>query len=103
MKIFHRSALLAAAAFVAGPAFAQTTPPADPPHADSQGDIVIADYHTEPDIIVAAGVPQYAREVGQAVTVINRATIEQRQSVTIADLLATTPGVVAIRSAIVTL
>lgn len=94
----YRSALFAAAAFVAAPAFAQTTPPADQPHPDTAGDIVIADLRTEPDIVVAARVPQYAREVGQAVTVINRATIEQRQTVTIADLLATTPGVTVSRN-----
>ena len=96
MTIF-RTALLATAAFAAAPAFAQTTPPADPP-ANGTGDIVIADQRIEPDIIVAAGVPQYAREVGQAVTVITRATIEQRQTVAIADLLATTPGVTLSRN-----
>ncbi|MDB5709222.1 MAG: TonB-dependent receptor [Sphingomonas bacterium] len=94
----YRSALFAAVAFVAGPAFAQTTPPADQPPAEATGDIVIADQRTEPDIIVAAGVPQYAREVGQAVTVITRATIEQRQAVSIADLIATTPGVTMSRN-----
>jgi vitamin B12 transporter len=94
----YRSALLAAAAFAAGPAFAQTTPPADPPQNSADGDVVVADMLIAPDIIVAAGVPQYAREVGQAVTVINRATIEQRQAVSIADLLATTPGVTLSRN-----
>ncbi|HSI16730.1 MAG TPA: TonB-dependent receptor [Sphingomonas sp.] len=98
MTFFHRSTLLAAAAFVAGPAFAQTTTPTDQPQADAGGDIVIADQRIAPDIIVAAGVPQYSREVGQAVTVITRATIEQRQAVSIADLIATTPGVTLSRN-----
>ena len=93
-----RTALFAAAAFVAAPAFAQTAPAADRPPADGPGDIVIADQRIEPDIVVAAGVPQYAREVGQAVTVIDRATIEQRQAVSIADLLAATPGITVSRN-----
>jgi vitamin B12 transporter len=49
-------------------------------------------------VVTAAGVPQDAGQVGQAVTVIDRATIEQRQTVAIADLLATTPGVTMSRS-----
>jgi vitamin B12 transporter len=92
MTIF-KTALFTTAALFAAPAFAQTTTPADEP-----GDIVIADQRIAPDIIVAAGVPQYAREVGQAVTVIDRATIERRQTVSIADLLATTPGVTVSRN-----
>ncbi len=94
----YRSALFTAAAFVATPAFAQTTPPADPPQSNDARDIVIADSVTPPDIIVAAGVPQYAREVGQAVTVLTRADIEQRQTVSISDLLATTPGITVSRN-----
>ncbi len=94
----YRSVLLAAVAFAAGPAFAQTTPPADPPHGTDDRDVLVADRLTGPDIIVAAGVPQYAREVGQAVTVITRAEIEQRQAISIADLLATTPGVTVTRN-----
>ena len=46
------------------------------------------------DIIVTAlGIEQPRDEVGQAVTVIDADTIETRQNVSIADLLATTPGV----------
>lgn len=87
-----RSTLFAAAAIVASPAFAQTTMPAN------ISDVIDVSDRIPPDIIVAAGVPQYAREVGQAVTVINRETIEQRQTVSIADLLATTPGVTLSRN-----
>lgn len=46
------------------------------------------------DIIVTAlGIEQPRDEVGQAVTVIDAETIETRQNVSLADLLATTPGV----------
>jgi vitamin B12 transporter len=46
------------------------------------------------DIIVTAlGIQQPRDEVGQAVTVINAKTIETRQNASIADLIATTPGV----------
>ena len=75
--------MLLASAALAAPALAQEAP--DTPAAD---DIVVT----------AAGVPQDAGQVGQAVTVIDRATIEQRQTVAIADLLATTPGVTVSRS-----
>lgn len=54
---------------------------------------------SSPDIIVTAtGVAQPAREVGQAVTVIDRAEIERRQTVVVSDLLATTPGVTVSRN-----
>jgi vitamin B12 transporter len=46
------------------------------------------------DIIVTAlGISQPRDEVGQAVTVIDAKTIETRQNVSIADLIATTPGI----------
>jgi vitamin B12 transporter len=73
--------ILLATVALAAPALAQETPAAP-------DDIVVT----------AAGVPQDAGEVGQAVTVIDRATIERRQTVAIADLLATTPGVTVSRS-----
>lgn len=44
-------------------------------------------------IVTALGIEQPRDEVGQAVTVIDANTIQTRQSVSIADLLATTPGV----------
>lgn len=69
-------ALLAAA-----PAWAQTAP--------LDGD----------DIVVAAtGVAQPADQTGQAVTVIKRDEIERRQTVSLSDLLATTPGVTVTRN-----
>ena len=60
--------------------------------------IVVADLKMPPDIVVSAGVPEQAGQTGQAVTVIDRETIEQRQTVAIADLLATTPGVTISRN-----
>lgn len=94
----YRSVLLAAVAFVASPAFAQSASQSDQSQDRRDPEIVVADRRISPDIIVAAGVPQYAREVGQAVTVISRAEIEQRQTISIADLLATTPGVSVTRN-----
>jgi len=95
MMTIFRTALFATAALVAAPAFAQTTPPAS---ADDQ-DVMSATSRVSTDVVVvAAGVPQSPREVGQAVTVITRAMIEQRQTVSMADLLATTPGVTLSRN-----
>ncbi|TPG38619.1 TonB-dependent receptor [Sphingomonas koreensis] len=68
----------------------------------SPADCVTIDDPRIPDphdiVVTAAGVPQDAGAVGQAVTVIDRETIEQRQTVAISDLLATTPGVTVSRS-----
>lgn len=44
-------------------------------------------------IVTALGIEQPRDEVGQAVTVIDAETIRTRQSVSVVDLLATTPGV----------
>lgn len=44
-------------------------------------------------VVTATGIAQSRDEVGQAITVIDAATIEKRQDVNVADLLATTPGV----------
>lgn len=44
-------------------------------------------------IVTATGIAQPRDEVGQAVTVIDADTIRTRQNVSVADLLATTPGV----------
>jgi len=63
------------ALLAATPAFAQHAPQAD--------DIVVT----------AAGIEQPRDEVGQAITVIDAATIRTRQAVDVVDLLATTPGV----------
>jgi vitamin B12 transporter len=49
-------------------------------------------------VVTAARAPQSAAEVGQAVTAIDRALIEQRQAVIVSNLLAQTPGVTVTRN-----
>jgi vitamin B12 transporter len=54
---------------------------------------------TQADIVVtAARAEQDRREVGQAVTTITREQLDRRQSISVADLLATTPGVTVTRN-----
>jgi len=74
--------LLLSAAAIAASADAQTLPAAD------AADVVVT----------ATRVAQPASEIGQAVTVIDRAEIERRQTVVVSDLLATTPGVTVTRN-----
>ncbi|HEX4694681.1 TonB-dependent receptor plug domain-containing protein [Sphingomonas sp.] len=94
-SILASSAL--AAIVLAAPAAAQTAP-ADDCDAHPENCIVFADQRIAPDIIVSSGAPQYAENIGQAVTLIDRATLDQRQTVVLADLLATTPGVTVTRN-----
>ena len=90
--------LLAAsvALFTVTPAYAQDTPQdctANP------GDCVVGTGLARTDIVVTAtGVAQPVEQIGQAVTVIERAEIERRQTVSVSDLLATTPGVTVTRN-----
>lgn len=49
-------------------------------------------------VVTATGVAQPADQAGQAVTVITRDDLDRRQTLSIADYLATTPGVVVSRS-----
>ena len=44
-------------------------------------------------VVTASGIEQPRDEVGQAITIIDAATIEKRQTVDVVDLLATVPGV----------
>ncbi len=74
--------LLLSAAVIASPAHAQDIPDSDAPEV----------------VVTATRVAQPASEVGQAVTVIDRAEIERRQTVVVSDLLATTPGVTVTRN-----
>jgi vitamin B12 transporter len=76
----HVKYLLLLAAGAASPAFAQDL--------DQRSDIVVT----------ASGVEQDADTTGQAVTVIDRETIEQRQTVVVSDLLSTTPGITVTRN-----
>ncbi len=92
-----KKSILASSALVALmsalPAVAQDKPLADEP------EITTADPIVRNDIVISAtGVPESPGNIGQAVTVIDRKTIEQRQTVSIADLLATTPGVTLSRN-----
>ena len=83
-----------AAIVTAAPAWAQETP-----GSAAEPEITTADPILRSDIVVTAtGVPQAAETIGQALTVIDRQTIEQRQTVALADLLATTPGVTVSRN-----
>ncbi|MBX3563815.1 MAG: TonB-dependent receptor [Sphingomonas sp.] len=65
-----------AALLPAFPAFAQTGPDDD-----------------DTIVVTATGIAQPIDQVGQAVTVLDAETIRTRQDVSVADLLATTPGV----------
>ncbi len=78
MKIIHW--LAASTALVSAPALAQDL--------DRDSDI----------IVTASGVPQDVDTTGQAVTIIDRETIEQRQTVALSDLLQTTPGITVTRN-----
>ncbi|MCX8475343.1 MAG: TonB-dependent receptor, partial [Sphingomonas sp.] len=49
-------------------------------------------------VVVASGVEQAAETTGRSITVLDRATIEARQTVSLSDLIATTPGVTATRT-----
>jgi vitamin B12 transporter len=54
--------------------------------------------HDDRIVVTAARAEQSLREVGQAMTIIDRAEIERRQTVLVSDLLATTPGVSVTRN-----
>jgi vitamin B12 transporter len=95
-KSILASSALAVIAF-ANPAAAQSAPAGD--CANDANDCKLAIEPPLPDIVISTiGVPQVEGQSGQAITVIDRKTIEQRQAVNIADLLATTPGVTVTRN-----
>ncbi|MBS0478358.1 MAG: TonB-dependent receptor [Proteobacteria bacterium] len=67
--------------------------------APTANNVVVADWTKRTDIVISAtGVAEYPENIGQAVTVIDRQKIDQRQIVSIAELLATTPGVTMTRN-----
>ena len=74
--------LLLSAATIAAPAYSQTISDTDAPEV----------------VVTATRAAQPLSEIGQAVTVIDRAEIERRQTVVVSDLLATTPGVTVTRN-----
>ncbi|MFA6117102.1 MAG: TonB-dependent receptor [Sphingomonas sp.] len=84
------------ALFATMPAFAQD---AAQDCAANPGDCVVSTASLRADVVVTAtGVEQPVEQIGQAVTVVERAEIERRQTVSISDLLATTPGVTVSRN-----
>lgn len=58
-------------------------------HAQSEDDQIV---------VVASGVEQEAETTGRSITVLDRALIEARQTVSLSDLIAITPGVTATRT-----
>jgi vitamin B12 transporter len=74
--------LLLSAAAIASPAYSQTISNPDAPEI----------------VVTATRAAQPLSEIGQAVTVIDRAEIERRQTTIVSDLLATTPGVTVTRN-----
>jgi vitamin B12 transporter len=49
-------------------------------------------------VVVASGIEQEAETTGRSITVLNRETIETRQTVSLSDLLATTAGITSTRN-----
>jgi vitamin B12 transporter len=92
MKIFYPAA--AVLSLLPATAFAQSAADC----AANDDCIVIADSVREPIVVTANGAPTYPEKVGQSVTVIDAATIAQRQPSTIADLLTSVPGVTVSRT-----
>ncbi|WP_066797244.1 TonB-dependent receptor plug domain-containing protein [Sphingomonas soli] len=82
-----------AALLPALPAFAQDVAA---PAGDQE--IVIADLRRTDIVVVASGIEEMPENVGRAVTLIERDEIERRQTVALADLLSTTPGVTVSRN-----
>lgn len=61
-------------------------------------DIVIADRARTDIIVTATGSAQFPEYVGQAVTLIDEQVLETRQTLSVTDLLATTPGITVSRN-----
>ncbi len=93
---YFTATLLASTALVlSSPACAQDAPA----RAQSSNDqVMVSDRQADDIVVTASGVEQPADQIGQAITVIDRQTIEQRQTIAISDLLATTPGVTVSRN-----
>ena len=109
LKIVILSTTALAATISAIPAFAQDaaqdppdqTDPVKPDPRDSAAIVVrrtVAKIERTDIIITATGAAQHPEDTGQSVTLITRAAIEQRQTVAVSDLLATTPGVTVTRN-----
>jgi len=99
LKFSLCSSVALAALLSALPALAQTSPDPDPNDAGASDIYLGPVRYPRTDIVISAsGVEEYPENIGQAVTVIDRKMIEQRQTVAISDLLATTPGVTVTRN-----
>lgn len=97
----HMKLLAAAAALLSpAPVFAQQIPTdaAQDCTGNSEDCITIADARSGDIVVTATGVAQPVEQIGQAVTIIDRAMIERRQTVSIAELLGTTPGITVSRN-----
>ena len=64
---------------------------------DEQGHVTAAPPRTD-IVVTATGIAQFPEYVGQAVTLIDQQALETRQTVSVGDLLATTPGVTVSRN-----
>jgi len=64
----------------------------------TDGRVYYAPVERDDIVVVASGVEQPAETTGRSITVLDRATIETRQTVSLSDLLATTPGVTSTRN-----
>ena len=100
-RINHLNMLAATAALLsATPALAQTATSDEidnctPARNDCRAPV---DTGRSEIVVTATGVAQPVEQIGQAVTIIDRAEIERRQTISISDLLSTTPGVTATRN-----
>ncbi|EZP55016.1 TonB-dependent receptor, plug precursor [Sphingomonas sp. RIT328] len=74
------------------------TPPALAQSAQATGDLARAAAAGDDIIVTANRAARPADTVGQAVTVLDTATITQRQAVVVSDLLRQTPGVTVVRN-----
>ena len=96
-RLFGVSAFALVASFCATAATAETAPAAATEQKTEPA--AKTDIAEGSDIVVTATrVAQPAAEVGQAVTVVTRDEIDRRQTVSVADLLSTTPGVTVTRN-----
>lgn len=83
--------LLAGAAFAASPAWAQD-------NEEPKSEILLVEPLRTDIVVVANGIAQYPEKLDRAVTLIQQPEIQQRQTIALADLLATTPGITVSRN-----
>ena len=91
MSVIYRAARL-------GLSFALCASPFAASAQVDEDEIILAHPRRGDIIVTATRAEQLPERVGQAVTVLDRATIDQRQTRVVSDLLAQTPGVVVSRN-----